>query len=96
MPTLNETASRLKTNTGEPIEICGEIEVDVKLERRHARLSLIVVEGNGPSLLGRDWMERLYLSCCQLNQIQQLNEIECVLAHHANVFKEELGFVKGL
>ena len=41
-------------------------------------------------------MERLGLSCCQLNQIQQLNEIECVLTHHANVvFKEELGFVKG-
>ena len=58
------------------------------------RLSLIVVEGNGPSLLGRDWMERLVLSCCQLNQVQQLNEIECVLAHHSNVFKEELGLVK--
>ena len=53
-PTLKETASRLKTYTGEPIEICGEIEVDVRLERRHARLSLIVVEGNEPSLLGRD------------------------------------------
>ena len=35
-PTLKKTASRLKTYTGEPIEICGEIEVDVKLERRHA------------------------------------------------------------
>ena len=94
-PALKETTSRLKTYTGELIKVCGEIEVDVRLERRHALLSLIVVEGNGPSLLGRDWMERLGLSCCQLNQIQQLNELECVLAHHAKVFKDELGFVKG-
>ena len=94
-PALKETASRLKTYTGELIKVCGEIEVDVRLERRHALLSLIVVEGNGPSLLGRDWMEILGLSCCQLNQIQQLNELECVLAHHAKVFKDELGFVKG-
>ncbi len=42
----------------------GEAEVAVKYRDQTAQVTLIVMEGQGPSLLGRDWLQylRLHLS----------------------------------
>ena len=52
----------LKTNTGEMLEIVGELPVQVVYQDQGPiRLSLVVVKGKGPCLLGRNWLTHIKL-----------------------------------
>ena len=45
------------TYTGEDVKVLGAISVPVKHQSKSFKLPLVVVDGQGPSLLGRDWLE---------------------------------------
>ena len=49
----------LRNYSGEKIPVVGKITVPVKYESQEHILDLIVVEGNLPALLGRDWLSRI-------------------------------------
>ena len=66
-PTLRNVTTQLTTYTGEAIEILGEIEVTVQYKGQEKKLNLLVVTGEGPSLLGRDWLTHIKLDWSQLN-----------------------------
>ena len=51
----------LKTYTREAMKLIGEITAEVKYGEQRHTLSLIIVDGNGPSLLGRDWLQSFTL-----------------------------------
>ena len=51
----------LKTYSGERLQVSGEVDVQVQYEQQTQVLSLAVVAGSGPSLLGRDWLQHNYL-----------------------------------
>ena len=53
-------------------------------------LHLVVVGGEGPSLLGRDWLEQLRLDWAAIHKICSGDDVQAVLDRHAEVFKEEL------
>ena len=56
-----------------------------------------MVQGSGPSLLGRDWLKVLRLDWSSLHQITQSpDKWREVVDRHAEVFKEELGRVQGV
>ena len=59
-----------------------------------AELELIVVAGTGPSLLGRDWLQKIRLDWQRLNQIRTAETMQHLLERHADVFKDELGLVE--
>ena len=59
---LSKPALKLRTYTAEPITVLGRLQVRVKYKKYKGSHDLIVVQGSGPSLLGRDW-----LSCIQLD-----------------------------
>ena len=61
VPPLSLTRVKLRTYTGETVKVMGEIQVEVVLNNQREQLSLLVAEGNGPSLLGRDWLKRIRL-----------------------------------
>ena len=52
----------LKTYTEEPIRLMGNLHVRVQYGDQVAKLALVVVAGEGPSLFGRNW-----LKCLKLN-----------------------------
>ena len=63
-----------------------------------------MVEGDGPSLLGRGWLEDIYLDWRELKNRRKAgkvqvktteNTLQQVLNKHKDVFKEELGTLKG-
>ena len=58
---LNASTLHLKTYTGEPMPVAGEIDVEVQYGSQVCILSLTVVEGSWPSLFGRDWLRHLTL-----------------------------------
>ena len=50
----------------------GLINVDVTYKDQQSSLNLIVTFGEGPSLLGRDWLNTFKLDWGQLNQVSKL------------------------
>ena len=59
MEPLKETTVCLKTYTGERINILGVWNVNVESKGQKLALPLYVVDGSGPSLMGRNWINEL-------------------------------------
>ena len=63
-------------------------------------LGLVVVGGDGPSLLGRDWLGRLRLDWREIRMLKTTldtpNTLEAVLAKHSSLFSDELGTIRGV
>ena len=53
-PALKPCDMLLRTYTGERLNICGMISLNVEYKHRRASLDVLVVVGDGPSLMGRD------------------------------------------
>ena len=100
-PHLESTSIRLRTYSGEELRVVGRAVVGVRCGGQvEEELGLVVVGGNGPSLLGRDWLGRLRLDW---REIQMLNTtidmpdtLEAVLARHNSLFSDELGTIRGV
>ena len=58
---LHKSRILLKTYTDERISVLGELHVHVQYGSQKARLVLLVVDGNGPSLLGQNWLRHVRL-----------------------------------
>ena len=95
-PRLRATSARLRTYTGEVVKVLGEIRVEVSLGDRVEQLDLLVVEGEGPSLLGRNWLQKLKVDWGQLHQVQSRCELNVILDKHPVLFAEDLGCLKGV
>ena len=96
-PQLKACSSILKTYTGEVIRVRGLINVDVKYEDQKASLNLIVTLGDGPSLLGRDWLKTFRLDWSQLNHVYQpSNQCDKVVEKHKQLLVDDLGLVQGM
>ena len=88
----------LKTYTGQPIHVAGQLDISVTYNGQQKQLTLLVIKGKGPSLIGRDWLQHLKLDWPRLLQVQSTsppNHHE-VLDRHPDVFKEEMGCIKGI
>ena len=68
-PTLKQSSVRLTTYTGEPVPILGAIDVTATVNAQTKDLALQVVRGDGPSLLGRDWLAVIQLDWPQIHQL---------------------------
>ena len=86
----------LKTYTGENIKTLGVISVQVEVNNQKQQLELLVVPGNGPCLLGRDWISHLRLDWAEIHHINHADSLQAVLDHHTTIFKESLGWVEGV
>ena len=70
-PELTSTPIRLRTYTGEGLNVKGSIEVKVEHNGQKENLHLLVVQGNGPSLMGRDWLLRIKLDWSKLHSVKE-------------------------
>ena len=52
----------LRTYAGQTIKPAGGVTVDVRHQGCTHRLTCLVVNGNGPNLLGIDWLTRIELN----------------------------------
>ena len=62
VPPLKTSDVHLRTYTGEDIKVMGTITVRVRYDNQVSDLSIQVVEGVGPDLVGRDWLEHFKVS----------------------------------
>ena len=96
-PRLENTPIRLRTYSGEELRVVGRAVVRVKCGgKEEVELGLVVVGGKGPSLLGRDWLNRLRLDWRKIRMLNATsNRFDALLAKHSNLFRDELGTIKG-
>ena len=97
-PTLQVQPTNVKlcTYTGEEIPLVGRVTVKVQHREQEEQLSLVVVAGERPSLLGRDWLSKLKLDWKTIFSTQVQDTLQDVLAKHKAVFGPELGCVQGI
>ena len=95
--TLKPTDVSLTTYTHERMTVLGELLVVVKYNQQVETLPLIVVAGEGPSLLGRNWLRRIRLDWKRIGtiscQTKTQQSLQCLLEQHSGLFKEELGTI---
>ena len=92
---LQPSKAKLFTYTGEAIGVLSFTEVTVKLNQQVATLPLIMTKGTGPRLLGQNWLATLRLDWQQIFSIRTGRMLQKVLDKYPNVFKDDLGTVKG-
>ena len=85
-PPLEPTSVKLKTYSGESLEILGKVHVIVNYEGNTYTLSVIVVMGSGPCLLGRDWLQELQLNWKKIFEIHSNDKLKELLHKYCLVF----------
>ena len=71
----------LWTYTGHTLEVKGCIEVNVKYQSQEKQLPLLVIAGEGPSLLGHNWLANIKLDWSSLHNIQS-ESVEQLFEEH--------------
>ena len=90
--TLRPSDVILRTYTSEVVSVKGELDVQVQYEQQSCQLSLLVVHGSGPSLIGRDWMSKIKFNWADIKRTQCQNEELCsLISKYPEVFKDKLG-----
>ena len=93
---LQPSNIRLKSYTGERVEIVGEMSVKVSHKSEQQSLSLTVVAQDGPALLGRNWLSHVMLDWKTISAVyaKRSSELETLITTYADVFKDELGTIE--
>uniref|UniRef100_A0A3B3TFN7 Gypsy retrotransposon integrase-like protein 1 n=1 Tax=Paramormyrops kingsleyae TaxID=1676925 RepID=A0A3B3TFN7_9TELE len=92
----------LKTYTGQAIPVKGQFTVRVTYGDQSADLPLVVVQGNGPSLCGRNWLKKIKLDWKTIKRVSQNAKMPApkalseVLERYSHVFQDELGTLKDI
>ena len=90
--TLHPSATRLLTYTGEPIPVVGATNMTVQYGEIAATLSAQVVVGEGPDLMGRDWLGRLNVNIGQVNLLElfQFNRLPFGVSSAPAIFQRTM------
>eukprot|EP00731_Ephydatia_muelleri_P020855 Em0013g582a len=100
---LRTTKTGLKTYTGEQVTPKGQIVVNVTKESQTVTLPLIVVDGNGPPLLGRNWLASIPINWQEIKMVTSskshsdwLQRLNRMMEKYPNLWKEGLEPAKGI
>ncbi|XP_068697684.1 uncharacterized protein [Montipora foliosa] len=90
---LEKSTLKLRTYTGEGLDIIGQAHVQVAYQDQTANLPLQIIKGKGPSLFGRNWLRDIKLNWGSIKRISC--NLDNVLTKHKSVFNDELGTMQG-
>ena len=91
--TLQATTTNLRTYTGEAMEVIGKLPVTVTYANQSKALTLYIVPGNGPTLLGREWLQHIKLDWKSIAMVSK-DPLQQLLDKHASIFEDTLGTIK--
>ncbi|XP_033637865.1 uncharacterized protein K02A2.6-like [Asterias rubens] len=85
----------LRTYTGQKIPVVGTCSVTVEHNDQKTQLSLLIVSGQGPNLLGRDWLRHLKLAWQEIHHVRHTDSTAEIMNHYEELFRDDLGKLKG-
>ena len=91
--TLHPSNLVLKTYTDECMEVKGTLNMRVQYGQQKQKLVLVVVAGNGPSLLGRNWLKYIRLDWNNIFAIRtaKMRPLNTLLQRYQALFSKEQG-----
>lgn len=97
---LQHTKACLRTYSGEKLYPKGEVFVKVRKERQETTLPLLVVEGNGPPLLRRNWLAHISIDWHMIKTFSRggtpEEKLASLKAKHPRLWKERLEAAMGV
>ena len=92
---MHATEVRLCSYSKERIPVVGCCEVNIAYNcQKVTKLPLVIVQGSGPTLLGRDWLSRIRLDWSEIHHVRS-DSVHAVLDKYPTVFQDGLGTLKG-
>ena len=91
---VDSSEVHLTTYTKEPLIIIGQKVVEVQYKDQKKNLILVIVEGNGPALLGRDWLMHIKINWTDISTVQSTPKMSQLLQEYSELFEVKLGTVK--
>ena len=78
------------------MKIVVETDVDVSYQDQTSKsLPLVVVRGQGPPLLGRNWLQHFILDWGDIKTVlRERDALDKLLAEYVNVFSSEMGTIR--
>ena len=77
------------------VEVVRVLNVEASYEGQNKVVQLHTIKGDGPSLLGRDWLQMIKLNWAQINLVPSLSPaLDKLQDKHAALFQEGLGLLK--
>ena len=93
LPT-QQTNVRLRTYTGQPVSVLGQLMVKIKHDEVQEIMPLQVVKGADTTLLGRDWLQKFRLDWKTIFKLHDQLTLQEILDSHKQVFSDKLGTLK--
>ena len=91
---LQDNSVHLTTYGGEPLSVLGEFVIGVSHGDNKSQLPLVVLDKDGPSLLGRNWLACFHLDWNVIHNVQH-SKVSNILNKYESVFAPGLGTLKG-
>ncbi|UYV60338.1 K02A2.6-like [Cordylochernes scorpioides] len=91
-PRIEKDATKLVQWNRQRLSILGKIRADVKVNKRNITMELLVVEGPGPNLIGREAFDQIGIG---LEWINYGDSVCQITEEFMDVFKEKLGQYRG-
>lgn len=84
----------LRSYGGQELKVKGKVQVQVAFKEENKKLELLLVEGNGPPLLGRDWISALKVNLMELVNVIQTEvaeppQLRDLMQKYADLFSEK-------
>ena len=95
---LEKSNFLLTTYSNEKINVIGQTIVQAKYDGQEEILPLIVVVGNGPTLFGRKWLEKIQIDwkSLKLQQVAKYTQtVENLIKKYDELFQQGVGTLKG-
>ena len=95
---LLKTNVSLKTYTSEKIPVKGKLPVEVQYGHQKKSLACYAVRGDGPCLLGRDWLKHIRLNRKEIVTMLDATQtrLKSLLDEYSDIFKDELGTMNSI
>ena len=93
--TLSPTKCRLCSYSKEPIPVAGSIQVNIMYKDQSAKLPLVIVKGEGPTLFGRNWLTEIALDWKEIHWIKN-SSLQDILSKHEAVFSRGTRYSQGI
>ena len=93
---LQHSDLKLKSYSGETIPVLGQVPVVVRHRQQECELFVHVVDGEGPDLMGRDWLRDLKVTLGEIHALGDSSALQEVLEKHSKLFCNELWCLQGM
>ena len=90
---LNPNEVTLCTYSKQSTEVLGSVDANVAYQGQTALLPLVIVKGDGPTVHGRNWLNKTVLTWNEIHYTPSVG-LHDLLQKYQDVFQGELGILK--